>query len=148
MSPLAALVFIGFLFVIALCLAVWAALSLAAAPRRRDERERVAYVPLSRPAEAPVWRAERGASSARQPAAQASGRTPATAAGTVGGSATPSVGRATVTARVKGPAAPQADAPERRAGNDERRGAKAQVTQRPNLDDAFERFLEHERRER
>ncbi len=139
MSPLAALVFIGFLFVIALCLTLWAALSLAAAPRRGEGREEVTYVPLSRGAEAPVWRAERGVKTAGAPSG---------AAGTVGGAAPPTQGRATVTARAKSGAAPQPATPDRRPSNDELRGAKAKVTQRPNLDDAFERFLEHERRER
>jgi len=125
---------IGFLFVIALCLTVWAAMSLAAAPRRHDERERDAYVPLSRP-EAPVWRAERGAAASRT-----------VAPAPVAGGAVPAYGRTTVTARVKGTAAsPQPATPERRGSNDDVRGAKAKVTQRPNLDDAFERFLENER---
>ena len=140
MSPLAALVFIGFLFVIALCLTVWAALSLAAAPRREEEREEVTYAPLSRAAEAPVWRAERPTPARRAPAP---------AAEAVGGTVVPTAyGRTTVTARVRESAnSPQATAPERqgRARDDDVRGAKAKVTQRPNLDDAFERFLEHEK---
>ena len=141
MSPLAALLLIGFLFVIALCLTVWAAMSLAAAPRRHAEREREAYVPLSRP-EAPVWRAERG--TARAERGTAASRTVAPAP--VAGGTVPAYGRTTVTARVKGTAAsPQPATPERRGSNDDVRGAKAKVTQRPNLDDAFERFLENER---
>lgn len=129
---------IGFLFVIALCLTVWAALSLAASPRRREEQE-PDYVPLSRSAEAPVWRAGRGPST---------GMSTAPAAGTTGAAAAPAYGRTTVTARVKPGAASPQPTKDGRAAQDDRRGAKAKVTQRPNLDDAFERFLDHERKDR
>ena len=149
MSPLVALVLIGFLFVIALCLTVWAALSLAASPRRGREADEVEYVPLARTGSAPVWRAEgpgRSAASGMGTTTVApAARGPAPAAG---GSAAPAFGRTTVTARVKSAAVDPQPATERRASNDDHRGAKAKVTQRPNLDDAFERFLEHERGER
>lgn len=146
-SPLAGLVLLGFLFVIALCLAIWAALSLAGAPDLA-ERDQVSYVPLSRTEEAvsvrdsKVWRAGSGASSGARPRAQ-----PATSAASP---VVPVVGRTTVTARVKGapPTEAEPDQPGRSASNDDHRGARARVTQRPNLDDAFERFLDNERKDR
>ncbi len=142
-SPLAGLVLLGFLFVIALCLAIWAALSLAGAPDRA-ERDQVSYVPLSRTEEAvsvrdsKVWRAGSGAGPRAQPATSAASPV------------VPVVGRTTVTARVKGvrPTEAEPDQPGRSASNDDHRGARARVTQRPNLDDAFERFLDNERKDR
>lgn len=126
MSPLVALVLIGFLFVIALCLTVWAALSWVSGPQRPREDTRATYVPLSRgEPRGPVWRA--GTPSA--PAVAASDPTVRRAA-----SQAPESEAGTVTVR------------ERR--NDEFRGANATVTQRPNLDDAFDRFLDQERKDR
>src|SRR5690606_17144081 len=142
-SPLAGLVLLGFLFVIALCLAIWAALSLAGAPDRA-ERDQVSYVPLSRREEAvsvrdsKVWRAGSGAAPRAQPATSAASPV------------VPVVGRTTVTARVKGapPTEAKPDQPGRGASNDDHRGARARVTQRPNLDDAFARVLDNERKDR
>lgn len=126
MSPLVALVLIGFLFVIALCLTVWAALSWVSGPPRSREDNRATYVPLSRGVpRGPVWRA--GTPSA--PAVAASDPAVRTAA-----RQSPEPEAGTVTVR------------ERR--NDEFRGANATVTQRPNLDDAFDRFLDQERKDR
>src|SRR5690606_26343783 len=148
-SPLAALVLIGFLVVTALCLTVWAALSLAASPPRGRGADEGGDVPLARTGPAPAPRAAGpGRSAARGSgpttvAAAARGPAPAAA-----GSAAPASGRTTVTARVKSAAVDPQPATERRASNDDHRGAKAKVTQRPNLDDAFERFLDHERKDR
>ncbi len=114
------------MFVIALCLTVWAALSWVSGPRRTPADARSTFVPLARSAPAgPVWRA---------------------------GSSAPATAAAQARSRVHATDTDQAEAvqavrlPERR--NDEFRGANATVTQRPNLDDAFDRFLEQEHKDR
>lgn len=157
MSPLVALLLIGFLFVIALCLTIWAALSWVAAPRRSESEEKPSYVPLTRGApHAGVWRAGTATSMAGAPAG-AAGPTRADERGR----STPraededtSSQRRAVRAHVDEGAAV---APQRleadgvrvqQRRNDDFRGANASVTQRPNLDDAFDRFLDHERKDR
>lgn len=126
MSPLVALVLIGFLFVIALCLTVWAALSWVSNPPRSREDTRTKYVPLTRGVPpGPVWRA--GTSSAPSVA-----------------TSEPSVHRSA--GSTSEPEEDKVTVRERR--NDEFRGANATVTQRPNLDDAFDRFLDQERKGR
>ncbi len=126
MSPLVALLLIGFLFVIALCLTVWAALSWFSSPPRARDDARPTYVPLTRGLpEGPVWRA--GSSSA--PAA--------------------AVDDARAGRRLeKQEARETASAVVSQRRNDDFRGANATVTQRPNLDDAFDRFLDQERKDR
>lgn len=143
MSPLVALMLFGFMFVIALSLTLWAALTLGDGRHRveHDDSE-VAYVPLSAPR--PVWRREDNDSKEPQGIERRKGSTRDDVAGRR---------RTDVTARRTGLPTVEAaepptkvDTPSRsNKGNDEYRGARATVIQRPNNDDAFERFLENER---
>jgi len=156
-SPLVALLLIGFLFVIALCLTIWAALSWVAAPRRPEAEEKTSYVPLTRGApHTGVWRAGTATAMAGTPTGAAAparsedrGR---------GGSRTEEQGAASARQAVRAhvdddavvaPQRLEADSVRvRQRRNDDYRGANASVTQRPNLDDAFDRFLDHERKDR
>ena len=120
-QPLVALVLFGFVFVIALCLTVWATLTIgdqtrrveSADSRRTTSRPSVAYVPMA-PTKPQVWR---------------------------GGSQTTAHASSTSQPIVDGPAKPV-------ASNDDYRGARAVVTPRPVTEDAFERFIENERNDR
>ncbi|HZJ09725.1 MAG TPA: hypothetical protein VFD39_08525 [Trueperaceae bacterium] len=184
MSPLVALLLFGFMFVIALSLTIWAALTLGDQTRRAEaESQSVAYVPLG--SSRPVWRSEEnevrkagGIERRSQPSGErADGRRstdpaerrtglppvpqPVPAASPVNkdenhSAGGPADGRAGDGAG--GPAGDGAGGPAdggasgiagASAGggrsNDEFRGARATVTQRPNNDDAFERFLENDR---
>ena len=172
MSPLVALLLFGFMFVIALSLTVWAALTLRDGPRAADEAaDEVSYVPLG--GERRVWRREEAA---RAPLAGferrsgASGTAAKRARSADGRRASDrpalSTGLPAVTPQAAVPLAPAVSTgeelrPQRAAqvtvrgaagasadgqkSNDEYRGARATVTQRPNNDDAFERFLENNR---
>lgn len=191
MSPLIALMLFGFMFVIALSLTLWAALTLGGGSHRaEDERHEVAYVPLGAPR--PVWRSEEneasraggierrslpssdladGRRSTDQterrtglPAAVHSAPNAHVASGSVasgrvtGGSvasgrvaggrfavdsvATDTVSSDTVASGTVDSGQISADG---NRSNDDFRGARARVTQRPNHDDAFERFLENDR---
>lgn len=117
MPPLVALVLFGFLFVIALCLTVWAALTLGDKTRRLEPGQargakgggRVSYVPMA-PTKPLVWR---------------------------GGTQPRPAAKASVIATD--------DAAKPAVSNDDYRGAKAVVTSRPVTEDAFERFIENEK---
>lgn len=117
MPPLVALVLFGFLFIIALCLTVWAALTLGDQTRRHEPDAvrrgsgagSVSYVPMA-PTQALVWRG------GTQP------RTPAQAS-------------------IEG----VDDSKQHSISNDDYRGARAVVTPRPATEDAFERFIENEK---
>ena len=119
--PLVALVLFGFVFVIALCLTVWAALTMGdqtrraepAASRRAGGSASVAYVPMA-PSKPPVWR-----------------------------------GGTQATANVTASSQPVTEASTKQVpSNDDYRGARAVVTPRPVTEDAFERFIENERNDR
>lgn len=119
--PLVALVLFGFVFVIALCLTVWAALTMGDQTRRSEpagargaaDRPSVAYVPMAA-TKPPVWR-----------------------------------GAAQSHPKVAAPLNPVADATSKPSpSNDDFRGARAVVTPRPVTEDAFERFIENERNDR
>jgi hypothetical protein len=115
--PLVALVLFGFLFLIALCLTVWAALTMGDQTRRYDPETarrgagggRVSYVPMA-PTKPLVWRG---------------GTQPRPSATTAAHGAD--------------------DRPRPTVSNDDYRGAKAVVTPRPVTEDAFERFIENEK---
>lgn len=120
-QPLVALVLFGFVFVIALCLTVWATLTMGDQTRRAKSadshgatsRPSVAYVPMA-PTKPQVWR-----------------------------------GGSQATAHVGSPSQPVVDGPTKPvASNDDFRGARAVVTPRPVTEDAFERFIENERNDR
>lgn len=117
MPPLVALVLFGFLFVVALCLTIWATLTLGdqtrsyepdAALRGGGDR-RVTYAPMT-PTKPLVWRGS------QQP-------------------------RPSAPAAALGKDDPLKPSP----SNDDYRGARAVVTQRPVTEDAFERFIESEK---
>lgn len=128
MPPLVALVLFGFVFIIALCLTVWAALTMRdqtrrlepGASRRAGRDAQVSYVPMASPGAAAssvpkVWRGGSQATSK--------------VAAPLKASSTESVVKPAPT-------------------NDEFRGARAVVTPRPVTEDAFERFIENERNDR
>lgn len=167
MSPLVALLLFGFMFVIALSLTLWAALTLGDSRRGHDdEQANVDYVPFG--TTRPVWREDandsrvagferRGADSkgltARRRGDEQSERRTGLPPLPIGPAeandgrdrlrviTTPASGADNGAASVV--AADERRDDERR--NDEFRGARARVTQRPNHDDAFERFLDNER---
>ena len=165
MSPLVALLLFGFMFVIALSLTLWAALTVGDSRRgQEDEPAGVAYVPFG--ASRPVWREDaneprvagferraadsKGHSARRRSDVQPERRTGLPPpSGPAEGSelrvtprvvSTPASGTESNATSVT--AATDATVDRR---NDEFRGARARVTQRPNNDDAFERFLDNER---
>lgn len=162
MSPLVALLVFGFMFVIALSLTIWAALTLGDARGPADqEDDAVSYVPLG--THRPVWRREEaertplsGLERRSQPSLErADGRRGSDKSATTTGL---SRGLPTVSPQAAVPVVPVVDPPpEPRSepsvqvtarshkSNDDYRGARATVTQRPNNDDAFERFLENDR---
>jgi len=163
-SPLVALLLFGFMFVIALSLTIWAALTLGDQTRRAEaESQSVAYVPLG--SSRPVWRSEEnevrkagGIERRSQPSGErADGRRstdpaerrtglppvpqPVPAASPVNKDENHSAG-GPADGGASGIAGASAGGGR---SNDEFRGARATVTQRPNNDDAFERFLENDR---
>ena len=127
MPPLVALVLVGFVFIIALCLTVWAALTMRDQTRRVDpgvarrgaRDAQVSYVPMASPGKVAssgptVWR-----------------------------------GGSHASAKVAPPLKPASESAVKPAPtNDEFRGARAVVTPRPVTEDAFERFIENERNDR
>lgn len=150
------------MFVIALSLTLWAALTLGdSRGAQDDEHANVDYVPFG--TTRPVWREDanetrvagferraadsKGLSARRRGDEQPERRTglPPLPVGL------PEAHDERAKPRVTAPSAAVADnggasgpaTDERR--NDEFRGARARVTQRPNHDDAFERFLDNER---
>lgn len=135
MPPLVTLVLVGFLFLVALCLAIWAALTLGDRTRRyvpnpsraKTGPERVAYVPMNQ-AQQPVWRSG---------SLQTSGPLQASGAQHGGRAQPPGASQLRNAAVPEEPARPA-------ASNDDFRGARAVVTPRPVTEDAFERFLENE----
>ena len=158
MSPLVALLLFGFMFVIALSLTIWAALTLGDGRRlAEDEDNEVSYVPLSGSHQ--VWRRDDAAKETlagierrgQQSVRRADGRRDSDRAPR-------STGLPAVSPQAAVPVTPSprwgdapADPPAAQVtvrshkSNDEYRGARATVTQRPNNDDAFERFLENNR---
>jgi len=136
------------MFVIALSLTLWAALTLGDGRRIEDEEPTsVAYVPFG--GERPVWRREENEPGVvgfeRRASEQPVRRT----------GLPPLPERAPVVAprperEERTDAGKKADARSNEslhggAKNDDFRGARATVTQRPNHDDAFERFLDNDR---
>lgn len=160
MSPLVALLLFGFMFVIALSLTLWAALTLGDARRRGvDDDPEVDYVPFG--SARPVWREEAGAAPRVSGIERRAGGHDARGPGRRG-EAPPERRTGLPPPADTGPAvaerqrprvvvtqprtAPEVDTePSTVRRNDDYRGARATVTQRPNHDDAFERFLENER---
>ncbi len=197
MTPLVGLTVFGYMFVIAVCLTLWAALTLRDGSRaRRAQREapterddappaRATGLPPQRLGERPVWRAEER--SAQRPARDRVETVPLRSGLPEVAPPDPAEGTGrvrpvtdlpreprrepgrTVTAKklvvseTGDPATAdrghQAEAPvrsssharleptERRVSNDDVRGAKAVVKQR-SLDDAFDRFIEVDRKDR
>ena len=158
MSPLVALLLFGFMFVIALSLTIWAALTLGDGRRVAEEDDSEGtYVPLN--GRQQVWRREDAARAplsgierrGHQGAGPTEGRRvsdrPPLVTGLPAGSPQAAVPVAPASAWGDEPSDQPAVQVTVRShkSNDEYRGARATVTQRPNNDDAFERFLENNR---
>lgn len=158
MTPLVLLLLLAFLMVIAASLMIWAALTVGdARARAMRAGTNEAAAPRSALTE-PRSATSAGRSSAGRSAA---GRAPASAAVRTNEAPIPSSsgGNAERERRDERAAAPRADervtparpdAPEvpLRPSNDDVRGARAVVTPRTRSDDAFERFLEGETKDR